>query len=402
MKRQFALAALTLVLTGNATAQVAVRAGLIHTMNGPTIRDGVVLMRDGKITHVGPSASVTIPAGYEVLEAAVVTPGLVDARTVVGLAGYMNQPHEQDQLETSAPLQPELRAIDGYNPGERLVEWVREHGVTTMHTGHGPGAVVSGQTMVVKTTGRTIDDALVSPQSMLAVTLGPAAYASGNKAPGSRAKEVAMLRGDLLKARDYVRKLDGPEDKRPDRDLRLETFARVLEGEMPLLVTANRAIDIITALRIADEFDIRVVLDGAAEVYTVLDQVKAAGVPVILHPTMARAYGDAENLSWETAAKLRDAGIPFAIQSGFESYVPKTRLILFEAAIAAANGLGAEDALRAITINPARILGLDDRVGSLAPGKDADLVLFDGDPFEYLTHVTGVVIDGEVVSRTVR
>lgn len=386
----------------NALGQYAVRGETIYTMTGAPVQNGVVIVRDGKIAEVGPASSVAIPPGFEVLEARVVTPGLIDARTVVGLAGYLNQPHDQDQLERSAPLQPELRAIDGYNPGERLVEWVREYGVTTMHTGHGPGAVVSGQTMIVKTTGRTLEDALVQPEAMLAVTLGPDAYVSGAKPPGTRAKEVALLRADLVKARDYIRKLDGPEDKKPERDLRMETYSRVLRRELPLLVTANRAIDIITALRLAEEFDVRVVLDGAAEVYTVLDQVRAAGVPVILHATMARAYGESENMSWETAETLREAGIPFAIQSGFESYVPKARVILFEAAIAAANGLGTEGALRAVTIDAARLLGIDERVGSIAPGKDADLVLFDGEPFEYTSHVTGVLIDGVVVSRETR
>lgn len=403
MKRStMTLAFAALMLAPPAAAQYAVRGAVVHTMEGEPIRDGVVLVTDGKIAAVGSASQVAVPAGYTTLDAAVVTPGFVDARSVVGLSGYLNQGDDQDQLEKSAPIQPELRAVDGYNPREELVQWVREHGVTTMHTGHGPGAVVSGQTMLVKTRGATVEDALIQPEKMLAVTLGPSAYMSGNKAPGTRAKEVALLRSELIKAAEYARKMSGPADKRPDRDLRMEVFGRVLRGEMPLLVTANRALDIITALRIADEFDIRVVLDGAAEVYTVLEQVKEAEVPVILHPPMARSYGDSENASWQTGAKLQEAGIPFAYQSGFESYVPKTRVLLFEAAIGAVNGLGTENALAAITIAPARILGLDDRLGSIAPGKDADLVLFDGPPFEYTSHVTGVLIDGDLVSETAR
>lgn len=404
MKLALSAIALTALIIAPSTvsAQYAVRGELIYTMEGDPIRDGVVIVTDGKIAAVGPASSVAVPDGYRTLTAAVVTPGFVDGRTVVGLAGYLNQDHDQDQLEKSAPLQPDLRAVDGYNPREELVQWVREHGVTTMHTGHGPGAVVSGQTMIVKTRGDTVREALVEPATMLAVTLGPGAYMSGNKAPGTRAKEVALLRSDLIKAQEYARKMEGPDDKRPDRDLRLEAFGQVLRREMPLLITANRALDIMTALRIAEEFEIDVVLDGAAEVYTVLEHVKAAGVPVILHAPMARTYGDSENASWETGAKLLEAGIPFSYQSGFESYVPKTRVLLFEAAIAAVNGLGVENALEAITISPARILGIDSRVGSLRPGKDADLVLFDGKPFEYTSHVTGVMIDGELVSETVR
>ena len=144
-------------------------------------------------------------------------------------------------------------------------------------------------------------------------------------------------------------------------------------------------------------------LDSAAEAYLCLDRIKAAGMPVILHPSMRRAgMGETENISFETAAKLREAGIPFALQSGYEGYVPKTRVALFEAAIAAANGLTTEQALAAITTDAARILGIDDRVGALRPGLDGDVAIFDGDPFEYTTHCTGVVIDGRIVSDAPR
>jgi imidazolonepropionase-like amidohydrolase len=147
----------------------------------------------------------------------------------------------------------------------------------------------------------------------------------------------------------------------------------VLDGDVPMIVTAHRAQDIASALRLAREFRFRLVLDGASEAYLLLDELAAAGVPVILHPTMKRASGDAENLSFETAARLSEAGIPFAIKSGYESYVPKTRVILFEAAVAASHGLGFEGALRSVTIDAARILGVEDRVGSLEVGKDGDL-----------------------------
>jgi imidazolonepropionase-like amidohydrolase len=157
-----------------------------------------------------------------------------------------------------------------------------------------------------------------------------------------------------------------------------------------------------SAMRLADEFDIKIVLDGAAESYLLLDEIKAAKVPVILHPTMVRNRGETQNASYETASKLQQAGIQFALQSGYESYVPKTRVILYEAAIAAANGLAFEDALAPITINAAQILRIDKRVGSLEKGKDADVVLFDGDPFEYTSHVCTVIIDGKVVSDECR
>lgn len=389
-------------------AQLAIRGETVYTMKGAPIKDGVLLIEGAKIAKVGPASSVTIPNGVKTLSAKIVTPGLIDAHSVVGLTGYLNQDQDQDQLDTSEPMQPELRAIDSYNSQERLIDWVRGFGITTLHTGHAPGALISGQTMIVKTTGHTVDDAIVKPTAMVACTLGDDARAKGKdaekKSPGTRSKAVAMLRELLIKARDYERKLElKDEKKRPDRDLRLETMVRVLKGELPMLVTAQRATDLVSALRIAREFNIKIVLDGAAESYLILDQIKAAGVPVILHPTMARAgAGETENLSMETAATLTKAGIPIALQSGFESYVPKTRVALFEAAIAASNGLTFEQALGTITIDAAKVLGVADRVGSLEAGKDADVALYDGDPFEYTSHCVGVVINGTIVSDEAR
>ena len=387
------------LIAGTARAEdLAVQGETIHTMAGDAIRDGVVLIKGGKIASIGPAAAMKIPDGVRVLKAKVVTPGLVDAHTVVGFSGILNQPHDQEQLEKSAPVQPELRAIDAYNGRDPLVDYVRGFGVTTLHTGHAPGALISGQTMIVKTFPPTLDQAILNPAAMTAATLGTGATTGDKgKAPGTSSKAVAMLRAELLKARDYTRKQGNKDsEKRPDRDLHLEALARALDGEQPLLITVHRHQDILAALRLATEFKLRIVLDGVSDAPLVLDEIKASGFPVILHPTMARANSEMENLSVETAAKLRKAGIPFALQSGFESYVPKTRVVLFEAAVAAANGLSAKEALAAITIDAAKLLGIDQRVGSLESGKDADLALYDGDPFEYTTHCTGVITSGMV------
>ncbi len=398
------LALVVAALTLPALAQdLAIEAEIIHTMAGKTIRNGVILVKDGKIERVGPEDETPVPARRRRLKAKVVTPGLIDAHSVVGLAGYLNQPHDQDQLEKSAAIQPELRAIDSYNAREFLVGWLRGFGITTIHTGHGPGALVSGQTMIAKTRGGTVDEAVLVPSAMIAATLGESAFAEKGKSPGTRAKEIAMLRQALVEAAEYRTKLSSAAaDKRPSRDLRKEAFVGVLEGKTPLLITVNRAQDIITSLRLAKEFGIRIVLDSAAEAHMVIDEIKAAGVPVIVHSTMDRPYGEQENLSLETASLLKKAGIPVALQSGYESYVPKTRVVLLEAAMAAANGLTFDDALALVTIDAATILGVANRVGSIERGKDADLALFDGDPFEYTTHVTGVVIDGVVVSEEMR
>jgi imidazolonepropionase-like amidohydrolase len=403
-RRGLSVCALLLLVTGllpsAAVAQVAVRGETVYTMAGEAIKDGVVLINGSKIERVGRASQIRIPSNYRELRARVVTPGLIDARSVVGLSGYLNQPTDQSQVELSAAIQPDLRAVDAYDARERLVEWLRRFGVTTIHTGHAPAALISGQTMIAKTVGDNVDQAVIVPLAMISASLGNAGLGQGGKPPGTRAKEMAMLRAEFLKARDYnTKQTTAKEDQKPARDLRLEALARVLRGEIPLLISAERAQDIITALRFAQEFNIKIVLDGAAEAYLVLDQIKAANVPVILHPTMKRAAGETENLSMETAAALRRAGIAVALQSGYETYVPKTRVVLFEAALAVTNGLSFTDALATITIDAARILGVANRVGSLEAGKDADLALFDGDPFEYTTHVTGVIINGKVVSE---
>jgi len=379
-----------------ANGQIAVKGETVWTMAGEPISNGVVLVNNGKIEAIGPQSSVQIPAGYKVISAKVVTPGLIDAHTVIGLNGYLNQPHDQMALEGSGPLQPELRAIDAYNSDEKLIEWVRQFGVTTIHTGHQPSALISGQTMIAKTTGKDVDEATLVPTAMIAVTLGEDSLAAQGKSPGTRAKEMSMLRAELIKAQENSKKTDAP------KDLRSDIMVRVIKREIPLLITANKAQDIMTALRLAKEFNLKIVLDGAAEAQLLLNEIKASGFPVIVHPTMARANGDEMSLSMEDAAKLKAAGIPVALQSGYEGYVPKTRVVLFEAAMAAANGLSQRDALALVTINAAKILGLDARIGSLEKGKDADLAMYDGDPFEWTSHCTGTIINGQVVSDVVR
>ena len=383
---------------------IAVRAETLFPMTGDgPISNGVVLVEGGKIEAVGPAAQVDVPSNYRTMEAAVVTPGLVDAHATVGMTGLQNTADVNDQLDLSAAIQPELRAFDAYNTRAPLVEFVRDLGVTTVHTGHGPGALMSGQTMIVKTEG-DLEEAIVDSVAMVAMTLGP--QVSGNyESPGTRAKGVAMVRETLLKAQRYREQRQNADDasERPAPDLRMEILAKVLVGEVPALVTAHRASEIQSALRLAEEFGFRLVLDGAAESYLLTDEIKAAGVPVILHPTMVRPGGTAENAAFTTAHTLMEAGIPVAIQSGYEAYVPKTRVVLYEAAVAAGQSdLSREEALRTITIDAARILGLEDRIGSLEAGKDADLALFDGDPLEYTTQTCGVLIGGEVVSDECR
>jgi imidazolonepropionase-like amidohydrolase len=387
------------VLASDAIAQIAIKAKVIYTMSGEPVKEGIILINNGKIENVGYASDVFIPENYDIIMANVVTPGLIDAHTVVGLSGILNYSHDQDQLDKTEAIQPELRAIDAYNNREALVEWLRNFGITTIHTGHAPGALASGQTMIVKTYGENLTEAIISHSKCVAFSLG-STVSRNFKKPGSRSKGIAMLRQEFLKAKDYLEKRNqDKEDKKPARNLRLEALADVLEGKLYALFTVNQAVEIMGALRLAEEFNFKLILDGAAEAYLLINEIKKAGVPIILHPTMVRNYGSSKNASFETAKKLKEAGITFAIQSGYESYVPKTRLVLFEAAVAHANGLSFQDALASITIDAAKILGIENRVGMIEPGKDADVVLFDGNPFEYTTHVCQVIINGEIVKE---
>ena len=296
---------------------IAVRAGALHTGTGTSHAPGVVLIRNGKIAAVGAADAVAIPAGIEVVDVPVATPGLIDGRSVVGLSGAKNQPHDQDQLERSAAVQPELRAIDAYNPRETLVEWLRQHGVTTVHTGHGPGEVISGQTLIAKTSGGTVEEAVIKPVFALSATLGEqAAQGHGRDSPGNRSKAVAMLRAQLVKAQAYRASHDSDKDEsaKPARDLGLEALAQVLAGELPLVVEVHRHNDIMTTLRLADEFGFRLILAGASDAHMVIEEIAAAKVPVLLHPTMMRARGDEVlNFSFNTASQLLQAGIPVAL-----------------------------------------------------------------------------------------
>ena len=379
-------------------AQVAIKAEMIYPVSSTPIRDGVILIKDGKIKSIGTAASISIPADYKIYAAKSVTPGLIDARTVIGMSGVLNIAADQDQLEKSSPIQPELRAIDAYNPEERLVKTARELGITTMHTGHGIGALVSGQTIIVKTKKGTTDQVTLNPFCMLAMTIGP--DVSGHfSSPRTKAKQMSMIRTELLKAKDYLKKMsDKDSTKRPNYDLKMDALSKMLKGEIKAMITANRSVDIMNAIRLSKEFNFKLVIDGAAEAYLLINEIKEAKAEIVLHPTMARNEDEMINMNRESAMILTKAGIPVSIESGYESYVPKTRIILYEASVAVSYGMPFEEALKSITLNPSKLLGIDKRVGSLEIGKDADIVLYDGDPFEYTTKVCKVFIEGELVS----
>jgi imidazolonepropionase-like amidohydrolase len=378
-----------------------VLAGRIHTAGKGTITDGAILIEDGKVRYVGPRAKLELPPQTPVLTAAVVTPGLIDAHTVVGVSGQLNVVADQDQDEMSDPNQADLRVLDGFNPNEPLLEFLRMQGVTVVHAMPGRSNVIAGQTGIFRTQGHSAEQMAIRFPAGLLVNLGEIPKSSyPNKQPTTRMGTAALVRTALAQAQAEARKRAAAKDgdKEPPRNLKTEALSLALDRKVPVIFSAHRADDLHTALRLAREFNLQAQLDLATEGYLMADTLAAAKVPVIVHPTMQRA-GTMETYNTHlcNAALLAEHKIPLALGTGYEAYVPKTRVVRYEAAMAMVNGLGFDRALDAVTLDAARILGIDDRYGSLEVGKVADLVLYDGDPFEHTTHVTHTLMDGRVV-----
>jgi imidazolonepropionase-like amidohydrolase len=383
-------------------SRFVVFAGRLHTAGKlGTITDGAVLVERGKIRYVGPRSGLKLPPRTPVVTAAVVTPGLIDTHTVVGLSGELNVPADQDQDEASDPNQADLRVLDGFNPGEPFLQFVREQGVTVIHALPGRANVIAGQSGVFRTIGRTVSRMKVRFPAGLLINLGevPKRTYSG-RLPSTRMGTASLIRTAFAQARANARKRAAAkdEDKRPPSNLKLEALELALARKIPVIFSAHRADDIATALRLAREFKLRAVLSLATEAYLIPEAVAAAGVPVVVHPTMQRISTlETFNGHLCNAAILAGRKVPVTIGTAFEGYVPKTRVLRHEAAMAMVNGLGFDRALHAITLGAAKLLGIDDRYGSIDKGKVADLVLYDGDPFEHATHVTHTIMDGRVV-----
>lgn len=381
--------------------ELVVLAGRLHTVSKGTIADGAVLIRDGKIVSAGPRAELKVPPGAAVVSAVAVSPGLIDAHSVVPLSGEFNIAADQDADEQSDPNQADVRVQDAFNPNEPLMRFLLQQGITVVHACPGRANVIGGQTGVFRTHGRTAEAMTIRfPQAVLFNLGEDPKHTYPGRRPGTRMGTAAMLRGALTEAATFARKRRDAKDEssQPDRNLKLEALAAALEKKVQTVFCAQRADDVLTALRLTNEFKLDGVLALAAEGYLVADRISAAGLPVIAHPTMQRvADMETYNSVLGNAAALSDRGIRVAIGSGVEGYVPKTRVVRYEAAMAMVNGLGFERALKAVTLDAAKILNIDDRFGSLEPGKVADLVLYDNDPFEHTTHVTHVIVDGRLV-----
>jgi imidazolonepropionase-like amidohydrolase len=378
-----------------APKKIVILAGRIHTATGPPIEKGAVVIDAGVITAVLKESEFVIPADATILTAAEVTPGLIDPFCVAGLTGAWNIPADQDQDELSDPNQADLRVYDGFNPHEPLLEFLRANGVTVIHTTPGRANVIAGQSAIFRADGYTVDTAALRPTAAILINLGESPKeAAKAKGPQTRMAVAGLVRKAFAEADAYRRRPAGGA-KNPKHD----ALVPALEGTIPVYFAAHRMDDIATALRLAQEFKLRPVIALGTEAYRMAGQLKEAGVPVVVHPTMQRAAGSMETLHGftGTAAVLADQGVTISIGTAFEGYVPKTRVLRHEAAMAAANGLGHARALKAVTIDAAKLLGIEAKYGSIEKGKAADIVLYDGDPFEHTTHVTTTVMGGRVV-----
>ncbi len=372
------------------------------TAAGPIIENGAVRVNKGKVAYAGPQATLTAPTGLPSISVAAVTPGLIDVYCTLPLSGELNIPADLDLNEVSDPSHPEIRVMDGFNPNEPLLEYVLRQGVTTIHAVLGRSNVIAGQSGIFRTRGTTMESMAIQPTYGMVINLGEyPKTADKEKPPTTRMKTAAMVRKALVDGLNYTRKLAGSaESGEPEeRDLKKEAMAAVGDGGLKAVIVADRRDDILTATRLAEEFGLKLQIAMATEAFLIPEILAIKDVPILLHPTMQRPGIRHETMHsyFGGAAVLAERGIPFAISSGWEGYVPKTRVIRYEAAMAAVYGLGREKAFESITINAARILGIDDAHGSLEVGKTADLVLYDGDPLEHSTQVTHVFIDGKLV-----
>lgn len=381
-----------------------IKNGLIYTMAGEILKNGSILIDAGKIVAVG--QALDIPSDCEVIDAEgrMVTPGFVEAHCHLGLDESSIGFEGADYNEMTDPVTPHVRAIDGLNPMDITLREAYEGGVTTAVTGPGSANVIGGTAMAIKTFGHRVDDMVLKDPVAMKVAFGEnpkRVYNAQKKTPMTRMGTAAVLRETLFKTKVYMGKKGKAleEGKTPDFDMKLEAMIPVINKEIPLKAHAHRADDIFTALRIAKEFDIDITLDHCSEGHLIADDLAKEGKGAIVGPTFGhRSKFELQNKSWDTPKVLVEAGVKIAITT--DSPVTPLNHLSLCAGLAHKAGLDEIEAIKAITINAAEITGISDRVGSIEPGKDADIVIFDGNPIkdvDYHTFMT--IIDGQVVYK---
>lgn len=393
-------------MTAQSSSQaVAIVGARVVPVTREPVEGGTVLVQDGTITAVG--SGLAVPDDARVIDAAGswVLPGFIEAHGHLGVHEEAEGWAGQDTNEMTEPVTAHVRAIDAINPADLAFRDAITGGVLAVNVNPGSGNPVGGQACALKTWGRTVDEMLLRAPSGMKSALGEnpkRVYGDKTTMPSTRLGTAAVIRGALVDASNYLQRLAAEESKpqaerKPvDRDLKLEALGRVLRREIPWRQHCHRADDIVTALRIAAEFGYDLVIDHGTEAYLVADLLAAQDIPVVIGPLLtSRSKVELRNRSLASPGKLASAGVTIAITT--DHPVVPVHFLVHQAALAVKEGLDPRAAIEALTINPARIVGIDDRLGSLEPGKDADLVIWSGDPLDMPSRVQRAFVGGEEV-----
>lgn len=382
---------------------LAIKNAKILTITQGIIEKGTVLIDGSRIVAVG--ESVDIPAGAEIIDGTgkVVMPGMIDAHGHAGVDEDGIGIEGWDYNESVDPVTPHLRALDGLNPEDQGLTDAYRGGVTAMCIVPGSANVIGGEGVVIHTYGRIVDEMIIKNSGGLKVAFGEnpkRVYREQKKSPVTRMAIAALLRENLVKAQNYMKKLEEAKadpSKAPERDLKMETLVRVLRREIPLRAHAHRADDIMTAIRIAEEFNVRLVLEHCTEGHKIADEIARRGLPAIVGPSLtSRAKVELRDRSFTTPGVLYKAGVKVAFT--MDHPVIPVQYLPVSAALAVRAGMPEHAAYEALTINPAEILGIDDRFGSIEVGKEADLVVWSGEPLDIRSVPEKVIIGGKIVS----
>jgi len=381
---------------------LAIKGGTIYTITNGIIKDGVILIEDKMIKAVG--KDVDIPKNCEIYNAKgkIIMPGFIDAHTHLGNFNEATGPVGFDGNEMTNPVTPHVRAKDSIWPQDMAYEDARSGGVSCACVLPGSGNVIGGTGVVVKTYGDSIDDMVIKDDCGMKVAFGEnpkGVYAEQKKTPSTRMGNAAVLREALTKAKTYLaKKKRGEEDpdNAPDTDLAMEALIPVIQKRIPLRAHAHRTDDILTAIRIAKEFDVKIYIEHCTEGHLIVDHLKKSKVPAIVGPSFGhRSKVELRELSFKTAGILDKAGIPVCLMT--DHPVIPLRFLVLMCGIAVSEGMDEERALEAITIRPARLLGIDKIVGSIEVSKDADISVWDRHPFDARAKLECFWIDGKKV-----
>jgi imidazolonepropionase-like amidohydrolase len=381
------------------TGPLAISGGRVIPIEGHAFEDGVILVEDGGIRALG--KDVRIPDGADRFDATgkVVLPGLVDAHTHLGVHEEAEGWAGQDTNEATSPATPQVRALDAINPADLGFQDAIAGGVLTVNVNPGSGNPIGGQTVAVRCAGRTVDEMVLRSPSGMKSALGEnpkRVYSERKELPSTRLGIAAVIRDALVKAVDYQAKKEFGGGEFVERDLRWEALGMVLRREIPWRQHCHRADDIATAMRLAEEFGYRLVIDHGTEAALLADRIAERGVPVMIGPLLtSRSKVEVRNRSIANPGRLAAAGVEIGIIT--DHPVVPIDLLQVQAALAVKEGLDTATALRAVTLVPARVIGVDDRVGSLEPGKAATLCVWSGDPLDVRSRVEAAWIDGRQV-----